>query len=250
MDEFTDPNHRALLERTLSLSTYEAFMSREVRDFFGAPTSRFVATNLFPGHCLTCADPLVSQLDISADFDPNVGVLVTAHHSACRPSSLNAIDRPMKLGTSACVLGYMGEDDEGLPLMAANPSIDALLLAPSGHKPYRSPGWRARRRTWTNLTVTEFASHGFVGGNRSMPPTVHDVRTELRGGRLTVKIAKHTWREHEWSVRIPEHVAPLLAQHEGFGLAILTKTMPPRLSQEELSSAFVDPESMIGWVKL
>lgn len=250
VDEFSDPQIWAGLERALTLDEYNIQVSHEVTDFLGTPTTRFAMTNIFPGYCLTCGDPLVSQMDVSADFDPKIGALITAHHSTCRASSLNKAGHPMAVGTSAVVLGSLGEGDTAVPVMVVHPGIESVLLAPSRHKPYRLPGRRQRWKTWTNLTVAEFAAHGFVRGRKAFPPRVRDVAVSMAADTLTVRMDKHTWRGHEWDVRIPDEVAPLLHRTGGFALSVLTKTLPPRLGIDGLAPTFTDREARIGWVSL
>lgn len=250
VDEFSDPQTWAQLERALSLEEYSAQVAREVTDFLGEPTTRLAMTNVFPGQCSTCGEPMVSQMDVSADFDPKLGALVTAHHSVCRPSSLNKAGHGMAVGTSAVTLGSVGAGPDGVPVMVVNPSMESVLLAPAGRAPYRVPGRRERRKAWTNVTLTEFAAHGFVPGRREFPPVVRDVEASMTDETLTIRIDTHTWRPHEWTVRIPQEVNPQLTRAGGVGVSVLTKTLPPRLGIEGLPDAFTDPDAMIGWIPL
>jgi hypothetical protein len=54
----------------------------------------------------------------------------------------------------------------------------------------------------------------------------------------------------EWSINPPAHVREQIHRREALAVSVTTKVLPGLLSPEDLPAAFIDPEALVGWVRL
>lgn len=234
-----------LTSKLRSQGSFKIFVARAVADLIDPDgLSRWV-TNLWPVACQTCGEPLGTKADVSAD-GPIVGnrVLVSMHHSACRPSGITPSDGRVQMNrpTSSFVAGYLAAaetpSEHDFPVMVVNPSCEQLLLEQES-----AGGWR-------NATLDDFAELGLRPGTGGFPPRTRQIRADLRDDRLTVTIGADSPGGHKWAVSPPPHVCEQLLRYRGFAISLTTKALPTLLAPEDLLGAFNDPEAIVGWVNL
>ena len=217
-----------------------------VTDLIGQDSLSQWLTHLWPVACQTCGDPLGSKADISADGYPaGSQVLISAHHSACRPSGVTLADGPdaVHLLTVSVAAGYIGKPGKGprtrdIPVMVVNPSCEQLLLERDG-----AGGWR-------NATLDEFAALGLVRATENIPPCIEEMQAELRGEQLNVTVTGGQAAGHEWVITPPAHVCEQVRRLRGLAICLITKTLPALLPPEHLPSVLADPDALVGWVHL
>lgn len=238
-----------LLTRKLrSQQSFELYIADTVADIIDPGSLHRWLTNLWPVACQTCGEPLGNKADISADGSINdTKVLVSMHHSTCRPSGIAPpsvpvrMNRPTSSFVAGCLSGATGKPSTfDIPVMVANPSCEQLLLEQD-----ETGGWR-------NATLDEFASLGLRPVTANFPPHIHQIRADLTGDRLTVTINADSpgLAGHTWAIAPPPHVCKQLHRHRGFAISLTTKTLPTLLIPGDLPGAFADPEAVVGWVDL
>lgn len=214
--------YSALLTGKLrSLESFQVFVANEVSGLIDRDGLARWVTNLWPVACQTCGEPLGTKADISAD-GPIAGnrVLLSMHHSACRPSGITPPGGRVQMNraTFSLVAGY-------LPAAGT------------------SGGWR-------NATLDEFTALGLRPATGDFPPDTRQIRADLRDDRLTVTIGADSPGGHTWAISPPPHVCEQLRHYRGFALSLTTKALPALLAPEDLPGAFGDPEAVVGWVDL
>jgi hypothetical protein len=235
----------ALTSKLRAQESFQIFTAHAVADLIDRDGLARWVTNLWPVACQTCGEPLGAKADISAD-GPITGdnVLLSMHHSACRPSGITPPDGHVEMNrpTSSFVAGYLTAAEtpgtHDFPVMVINPSCEQLLLERDG-----AEGWR-------NATLDEFAALGLRRATGDFPPRTHHVRADLRDDRLTVTIGADSPTGHKWTISSPPHVREQLLHYRGFAISLTTKALPALLTPEGLTGAFNDPEALVGWVDL
>ena len=233
-----------LTSKLRSQESFEVYIARAVADLIDRDSLSRWLTNLWPVACQTCGEPLGTKADISADGPlNNARVLLSMHHSACRPSGITPPDRRVGMNrpTASFAAGYLAASAEpgtrDFPVMVINPSCEQLLLEQD-----RTGGWR-------NATLDEFTALGLRCPTGRFPPRARQICADLRDSRLTVTI-EDSAGGHTWAVSPPPHVCEQLRRYRGFAISLTTKTLPTLLIPEDLPDAFNDPEAVIGWVDL
>jgi hypothetical protein len=234
-----------LASKLRSQGTFEVFTAHAVADLIDRDGLARWVTNLWPVACQTCGEPLGTKADISADGPIGDNrVLISMHHSACRPSGITPPDGRVRMNrpTSSFVAGYLAKDGKpsthDFPVMVINPSCEQLLLERDD-----TGGWR-------NATLDEFAGLGLRPATGEFPPRIHQICADLRDDRLTVTIGADSSGGHKWAISPPPHVREQLRHYDGFALSLTTKALPTLLTPEDLPGAFNDPEALVGWVDL
>jgi hypothetical protein len=234
-----------LTSKLRSQESFEVFIAHAVADLIDRDSLARWLTNLWPVACQTCGEPLGSKADISADGPlADSRVLISMHHSACRPSGITPPDGRVQMNrpTASFVAGYLAKAGKpgarDFPVMVVNPSCEQLLLERDG-----AGGWR-------NATLDEFAALGLSPATGNFPPPTRRIRADLRDDRLTVTIGADSPGEHTWAISPPPHVREQLRRYHGFAISLTTKTLPTLLIPEDLPGAFNDPEAIVGWVDL
>ena len=234
-----------LTSKLRSQESFEVFIARAVADLIDRDSLSRWLTNLWPVACQTCGEPLGTKADISADGPLNNNrVLLSMHHSACRPSGITPPYRRVGMNrpTASFVAGYLAASAEpgarDFPVMVINPSCEQLLLEQDC-----AGGWR-------NATLDEFTALGLRCPSGRFPPRARQICADLRDDRLTVTIGEDSAGGHTWAVSPPPHVCEQLRRYRGFAISLTTKTLPTLLIPEDLPGAFNDPEAVIGWVDL
>ena len=228
-----------------SLDSFQVFIANEVSDLIDREGLARWVTNLWPVACQTCGEPLGTKADISAD-GPITGskVLLSMHHSACRPSGITPSDGYVQMNrpTSSLVAGCLAAAETAgardFPVMVINPSCEQLLLEHDS-----AGGWR-------NATLDEFAELGLRPATGDFPPPTRQIRVDLRDDRLTVTIGADSTGGPTWAISPPPHVREQLLRYRGFAISLTTKALPALLAPEDLPGAFNDPEAVVGWVNL
>ncbi len=234
-----------LTDKLRSLESFQVFIANEVSDLVDREGLARWATNLWPVACQTCGEPLGTKADISAD-GPITGdrVLLSMHHSACRPSSITPPDGHVQMNrpTFSFVAGYLATAEtpgtHDFPVMVINPSCEQLLLEQDS-----ADGWR-------NATLDEFAELGLQPATGDFPPPTRHIRADLHDDHLTVTIRADSPGGHGWAISPPPHVREQLRRYRGFAISLTTKALPALLAPEDLPGAFNDPEALVGWVNL
>ena len=234
-----------LTTKLRSLDSFEVYISHTVKGVIDRDSLGRWLTNLWPVTCQTCSEPLGTKADISVD-GPTADnkVLVSMHHSACRPSGVTPSQGvTMHRPTFSFVAGYLTTPGRApratdIPVMVVNPSCEQLLLERDG-----TGGWR-------NATLDEFTSLGLCPATGDFPPDTKQIQAELRDGRLTITIGADSPASHHWAIAPPPHVCDQLRHHRGFAISLTTKALPALLTPEDLPGAFADPEAVTGWVNL
>jgi hypothetical protein len=234
-----------LTSKLRSQESFELFIARAVADLIDRDSLTRWLTSLWPVACQTCGEPLGSKADISADGPiGDTRVLISMHHSACRPSGITPPDGRVKMNrpTSSFVAGYLAAAGKpgthDFPVMVVNPSCEQLLLEHDG-----AGGWR-------NATLDEFTALGLRPATGAIPPQTRQIRADLRDDRLTVTIGADSPGGHTWVISPPPHVCEQLRRYRGFAISLTTKALPTLLTPEDLPGAFNDPEALVGWVDL
>ncbi len=243
-DDWSDYSE-LLTKKLRSQDSFEVYMARTVTGLIDSDSLSRWLTNLWPVVCQTCGEPLGTKADISVDglFDDNK-ILVSMHHSACRPSGITPRDGvTMHRPTSSFVAGYLAKPGRApraadIPVIVVNPSCEQLLLE------------RDDTGAWRNATLDEFTSLGLLPATGDFPPCVDQIRAELRDDRLRVIINADSPASHEWAITPPPHICKQLHRHRGFAISLTTKVLPALLLPEDLPAAFADPEAVTGWVNL
>ncbi len=228
-----------------SQDSFEVYFSAAVTDLTGRDAVHRWLTNLWPVTCQTCSEPLGTKADLSGDALGDGKVLLSMHHSACRPSGTTPADEPVTMyhPTSSFVVGYLARPGWGpsrtdIPVMVVNPSCEQLALA------------RESARDWRNATLDEFTTFGLAPATDSFPPEIPQIHAALCAEHLTVAVTADQPVRHEWTVDPPPHVCEQLRRHRGFAIALTTKVLPTLLLPEDLPAAFADPEAITSWVNL
>jgi hypothetical protein len=110
------------------------------------------ATHLWPVVCQTCTEPLGSKAHMSADGPLADGqVVVSLHHSACRPSGVTADGGALHQPTSSFAVSYLEirakPSRQDIPVMVINPRASnscspRMAMAPGAMRPSTtSPCW-------------------------------------------------------------------------------------------------------------
>jgi len=234
-----------LTSKLRSQESFDVFIAHAVADLIDRDSLTRWLTNLWPVACQTCGEPLGSKADISADGSlGDSRVLLSMHHSACRPSGITPPDGRVRMNrpTASFAAGYLAAGaDPGardFPVMVVNPSCEQLLLERDG-----TGGWR-------NATLDEFAALGLRPATGKFPPRARQIRADLRDDRLTVTTGEAAAGGHTWAVSPPPHVCEQLRRYRGFAISLTTKALPTLLIPEDLPGAFNDPEAVVGWVDL
>jgi hypothetical protein len=235
-----------LTSKLRSQESFELFIARAVADLIDRDSLTRWLTSLWPVACQTCGEPLGSKADISADGPTgDTRVLISMHHSACRPSGITPPDGRVKMNrpTSSFVAGYLAAAGKpgthDFPVMVVNPSCEQLLLEHDG-----AGGWR-------NATLDEFTALSLRPATGAIPPQTRQIRADLRDDRLTVvTIGADSPGGHTWAISPPPHVCEQLRRYRGFAISLTTKALPTLLTPEDLPGAFNDPEALVGWVDL
>jgi len=163
LSEYSD----VLTSKLRSQESFQVFTAHAVADLIDPDSLAKWVTNLWPVACQTCGDPLCTKADISAD-GPITGnrVLLSMHHSACRPSGITPLDGHVQMNrpTFSFAAGYLAAAEtpgpHDFPVMVVNPSCEQLLLEQDS-----AGGWR-------NATLDEFAELGLrpATGTSRRPP--------------------------------------------------------------------------------
>jgi hypothetical protein len=224
--------------------SYEIHFATAVADLIDPDTLQRWLVNMWPVTCLTCAEPLGSKADLSADQLGGGELLLSLHHSACRPSSVTATDEPVTMyhPTASFVAGYLGRPGRGpgwldIPVLVVNPSCEQLLLARD------AGGWR-------NATLDGFTALGMSQADGSFPPVIAQIHATMLGDQLDVTVEEGMPVRHEWPLEPPPHVAEQLRRCHGFAISLTTKVLPALLVPDDLPAAFADPEAITGWAEL
>ena len=234
-----------LTDKLRSLDSFQVFIANEVSDLIDREGLARWVTNLWPVACQTCREPLGTKADISAD-GPIAGnrVLLSMHHSACRPSGITIPDGRVQMNrpTFSLVAGYLPAAEtpgtRDFPVMVINPSCEQLLLEQDG------------AGVWRNATLDEFTVLGLRPATGDFPPPTRRIRADLHDDHLTVTIGADSLPGHAWAISLPPHVREQLRRYRGFAISLTTKALPGRLASEDLPGAFCDPEAVVGWVNL
>ena len=234
-----------LTDKLRSLESFQVFIANEVSDLIDREGLARWVTNLWPVACQTCGEPLGTKADISAD-GPITGdrVLLSMHHSACRPSGITPPDGHVQMNrpTFSFGAGYLAAAEtpgtHDFPVMVINPSCEQLLLEQDSEG-----GWR-------NATLDEFAELGLRPATGHFPPPTRQIRADLHDDHLTVTIRADSPGGHTWAISPPPHVREQLRHYRGFAISLTTKALPALLAPEDLPGAFNDPEALVGWVNL
>lgn len=154
-----------------SQESSEIFIARPVADLIDPDSLRRWLTNLWPAACQSCGEPLGSKADLSAEEDlDDTTVLISLHHSACRPSGITPPDGRVRMNrpTSSFAAGYLAAGAEpgarDFPVMVVNPSCEQLLLERDD-----TGGWR-------NATLDEFTSLGLRPATGNLPLRTRQIR--------------------------------------------------------------------------
>jgi hypothetical protein len=236
---------KLLTSKLRSLESFQVFTARAVADLIDRDGLARWMTNLWPVACQTCGEPLGTKADVSAD-GPIGGnqVLLSMHHSACRPSGITPPDGHVEMNrpTSSFITGYLAAAEtpgtHDFPVVVINPSCEQLLLEQDG-----AGGWR-------NATLDEFAKLGLRPANGDFPPPTRNIHADLRDDRLTVTIGADLPGRHKWAVTPPPHVREQLRHYHGFAISLTTKALPALLAPDDLPGAFNDPEALVGWIDM
>ena len=234
-----------LIGKLRSQESFQVFIAHAVDDLIDRDNLARWLTNLWPVTCQTCGEPLGSKADISADGPLGEGkVLLSMHHSACRPSGATPPGRRVRMNrpTASFVAGYLAAGAKpgarDFPVMVINPSCEQLLLEQDS-----AGGWR-------NATLDEFTALGLRPATGRFPPHARQIHAALHDDRLTATIGEDSAGGHTWTVSPPPHVCEQLQRYRGFAISLTTKALPTLLIPEDLPGAFNDPEAVIGWVDL
>jgi len=113
--------------------------------------------------------------------------------------------------------------------------------------------WDRLRGGWRNAILDDFASLGFCSRERRGPPPIRWIRAEMDGECLSLAITADLpprTAKSEWSINPPAHVREQIHRREALAVSVTTKVLSGLLSPEDLPAAFIDPEALVGWVRL
>jgi len=237
-----------VLEKKLAgLESFEVYIADAIAAVIPVEPVRAWLTNLWPVACQTCGEPLGTKADLSAD-GPIEGekILLSLHHSSCRPSGVTPPGGvSMCCPTTSFAAGYLARPDwkpreSDVPVMVINPSCEQLQLS------------RTASGAWRNATVGAFSALGFTRPDGQLPPAVRDVEAEIDGGYLIVTVTGYIPHapDHEFALMPPRHVLDQVRRMNGIAVSIATSVVPSLLRPEDLPGAFLDEESLVGWVPL
>lgn len=236
-----------LSEKIAAQDSFKVYWSNALSELIDMTEIQRWITNLWPVACQTCAEPLGTKVDISADGPLADGkILLSMHHSACRPSGITPQDGVrMCAPTTSLLAGYIGGASDGtpgrddIPVMVINPSCEQIQLRPG-------PDGQ-----WRNATLDAFAVLGFRPPDGQFPSTLHDLEVEIVDGYLLITVTGYLpdTVEHEWAIEPPAHILEQVRRLRGLAISLVTKALPTRLGVEDLPSAFTDPEALIGWAR-
>jgi len=144
LSEYSD----VLTGKLRSQGSFEVFIAHAVVGLIDRDGLARWVTNLWPVACQTCGEPLGAKADVSAD-GPITGnkVLLSMHHSACRPSGVTPPDGHIRMNrpTFSFVAGYLAAAGtpraRDFPVMVVNPSCEQLLLEQDSTAQWRKPPW-------------------------------------------------------------------------------------------------------------
>lgn len=202
-------------------------------------------TSLWPVLCQTCGEPLGVKADISADGIPGGSdVLVSLHHSACRPSgTTRQHGGRLRQPTTSHVIGCLGKPGAmphrtDIPALVMNPSCEQLQLT------------RDHGGPWRNATLDEFASVGMAAADAGFPPTIRQVRAELTGTKLTVQFPSDNPDRYICTTEPPARVLGQLNRVGSLAIAVTTSVLPTLMTPDDLPTALTDPGALVGWVPI
>ena len=229
-----------LTAKLRSQESFEVYTADTVGRLVDRDTVHRWLTNLWPVACQTCGEPIGTKADVSADLAGDTTVMLSLHHSSCRPSGATPPAAAMVPPTASFAAGYLlaTPDRPGIrdfPVMVVNPSCEQLLLE------------RDAVGGWRNATLDEFIAIGFRPPNGDLPPHVTRIHAALDGDRLTVIINPDTPARHTWTLTPPPHVRDLLRRRRGLAILVTTKALPSLLIPDDLPGAFGDPEAVTGF---
>jgi hypothetical protein len=233
-----------LTEKLRSTESFEVYTATTIGRLIGLDVARSWVTNLWPVACQTCGEPIVTKADLSADQAGDTTVMLSLHHSSCRPSGATPPATAMVAPTSSFVTGSItatpgqpGTRD--FPAVVVNPSCEQLLLE------------RDTDGSWRNATLDQFIELGFRPPSGDLfPPYVPRIRAALDGDRLTIAIDPDNPAGHSWTLTPPARVCDLLRRKRGLVISVITKALPALLVPDDLPGAFADPEVVTGFAIL
>ena len=216
-----------LTAKLRSQESFEVYIADTVGTLIDRDTVRRWLTNLWPVACQTCGEPIGTKADLCADPAGDTTVMLSLHHSSCRPSGATRPAVAMVRPTASFAAGYLPATPghpraRDFPAVVVNPSCEQLLLE------------QAADGSWRNATLDEFTVLGLRPPSADLPPLVPRIRAALDGDRLTVAISPDTPVGHIWSLTVPAHVCDLLRRSRGLAISLTTKALPalliPRIS--------------------
>lgn len=235
---------RALTEKLQTLESFTVDVAPTIVELIDLASFKRWVTNLWPVVCQTCGEPLGAKADISVDgaADGRM-VLVSMHHSACRPSGIGRLEKVAVTGASTCVAaGWLGDlakpSEKDIPVVVVNPSCEQLLLE------------RCADGQWRNATLDSFAALGFTAATGGFPPLISGAQAELSGKTLAITApCGPLGEDYRWEIEPHPHVIDVARASRGLAVSATTKVLPSRLAPDELPSAFADPEALTAWIR-
>lgn len=237
---------RILTDKLRGQESFEIYASNALEALIDKPALARWLPNLWPIVCQTCRDPLGVRVDISIDGPLEHGkILLSMHHSSCRPSGTTPLDGvTMSCPTASFAAGYIGSGrkprKDDFPVLVVNPSCEQLQLIPDS-----TGGWR-------NATLEAFTPLGFVPPSSGFPPTISDAEAEIADGYLIVTLTGYVEDapDQEWAVKPPAHVLDQARRLGGVAVSLVTKALPTLIQPDDLPAAFTDDEALVGWIPL
>ena len=106
-----------LTAKLRSQDSFQVYMADTITRVIDPDSLQAWLTNLWPVTCQTCGEPLGTKADLAvSDFGSDT-ILLSMHHSACRPSGVTVVEEAtlMPRPTSSFVVGYLAEPGQRAP---------------------------------------------------------------------------------------------------------------------------------------